>query len=289
MALLEVEGLTKRYPGFTLDSVSFRLETGYIMGFIGRNGAGKTTTLKSMLGLVHADAGSVRIDGTEYREDEHLAKQKLGVAFGGVDYYPRARLSDIARVTRRFYEVWDETQYRALLQRFQLDEKKRVRELSQGMKVKFSLVLALSHNAKLLLLDEPTSGLDPVSREELIELLQHIVEDGEHSILFSTHITSDLEKCADYITYIRGGRIAASTDLDSFKSEYRLVRGTRAQLTEPLVQKFIGARKNAFGFTALAKAEDAAAMEGLEIAPADLESIMIYFDGEVPADERIAL
>ncbi len=289
MALLEVEGLTKRYPGFTLDSVSFRLETGYIMGFIGRNGAGKTTTLKSMLGLVHADAGSVRIDGTEYREDEHLAKQKLGVAFGGVDYYPRARLSDIARVTRRFYEAWDETQYRALLQRFQLDEKKRVRELSQGMKVKFSLALALSHNAKLLLLDEPTSGLDPVSREELIELLQHIVEDGEHSILFSTHITSDLEKCADYITYIRGGRIAASTDLDSFKSEYRLVRGTRAQLTEPLVQKFIGARKNAFGFTALAKAEDAAAMEGLEIAPADLESIMIYFDGEVPADERIAL
>lgn len=289
MALLEVEGLTKRYPGFTLDSVSFRLETGYIMGFIGRNGAGKTTTLKSMLGLVHADAGSVRIDGTEYREDEHLAKQKLGVAFGGVDYYPRARLSDIARVTRRFYEVWDETQYRALLQRFQLDEKKRVRELSQGMKVKFSLALALSHNAKLLLLDEPTSGLDPVSREELIELLQHIVEDGEHSILFSTHITSDLEKCADYITYIRGGRIAASTDLDSFKSEYRLVRGTRAQLAEPLVQKFIGARKNAFGFTALAKAEDAAAMEGLEIAPADLESIMIYFDGEVPADERIAL
>ena len=289
MALLEVEGLTKRYPGFTLDSVSFRLETGYIMGFIGRNGAGKTTTLKSMLGLVHADAGSVRIDGTEYREDEHLAKQKLGVAFGGVDYYPRARLSDIARVTRRFYEVWDETQYRALLQRFQLEEKKRVRELSQGMKVKFSLALALSHNAKLLLLDEPTSGLDPVSREELIELLQHIVEDGEHSILFSTHITSDLEKCADYITYIRGGRIAASTDLDSFKSEYRLVRGTRAQLTEPLLQKFIGARKNAFGFTALAKAEDAAAMEGLEIAPADLESIMIYFDGEVPADERIAL
>lgn len=289
MALLEVEGLTKRYPGFTLDSVSFRLETGYIMGFIGRNGAGKTTTLKSMLGLVHADAGSVRIDGTEYREDEHLAKQKLGVAFGGVDYYPRARLSDIARVTRRFYEAWDETQYRALLQRFQLDEKKRVRELSQGMKVKFSLALALSHNAKLLLLDEPTGGLDPVSREELIELLQHIVEDGEHSILFSTHITSDLEKCADYITYIRGGRIAASTDLDSFKSEYRLVRGTRAQLTEPLVQKFIGARKNAFGFTALAKAEDAAAMGGLEIAPADLESIMIYFDGEVPADERIAL
>lgn len=289
MALLEVEGLTKRYPGFTLDSVSLRLETGYIMGFIGRNGAGKTTTLKSMLGLVHADAGSVRIDGTEYREDEHLAKQKLGVAFGGVDYYPRARLSDIARVTRRFYEAWDETQYRALLQRFQLDEKKRVRELSQGMKVKFSLALALSHNAKLLLLDEPTGGLDPVSREELIELLQHIVEDGEHSILFSTHITSDLEKCADYITYIRGGRIAASTDLDSFKSEYRLVRGTRAQLTEPLVQKFIGARKNAFGFTALAKAEDAAAMVGLEIAPADLESIMIYFDGEVPADERIAL
>lgn len=289
MALLEVEGLTKRYPGFTLDSVSLRLETGYIMGFIGRNGAGKTTTLKSMLGLVHADAGSVRIDGTEYREDEHLAKQKLGVAFGGVDYYPRARLSDIARVTRRFYEAWDETQYSALLQRFQLDEKKRVRELSQGMKVKFSLALALSHNAKLLLLDEPTGGLDPVSREELIELLQHIVEDGEHSILFSTHITSDLEKCADYITYIRGGRIAASTDLDSFKSEYRLVRGTRAQLTEPLVQKFIGARKNAFGFTALAKAEDAAAMVGLEIAPADLESIMIYFDGEVPADERIAL
>lgn len=288
--MLRIEHLTKTFMDKkAVDDLSLHIAPGEIYGFIGHNGAGKTTTLKSMLGLVHADAGSVRIDGTEYREDEHLAKQKLGVAFGGVDYYPRARLSDIARVTRRFYEAWDETQYRALLQRFQLDEKKRVRELSQGMKVKFSLALALSHNAKLLLLDEPTSGLDPVSREELIELLQHIVEDGEHSILFSTHITSDLEKCADYITYIRGGRIAASTDLDSFKSEYRLVRGTRAQLTEPLVQKFIGARKNAFGFTALAKAEDAAAMVGLEIAPADLESIMIYFDGEVPADERIAL
>lgn len=288
--MLRIEHLTKTFGDKkAVDDLSLHIAPGEIYGFIGHNGAGKTTTLKSMLGLVHADAGSVRIDGTEYREDEHLAKQKLGVAFGGVDYYPRARLSDIARVTRRFYEAWDETQYRALLQRFQLDEKKRVRELSQGMKVKFSLALALSHNAKLLLLDEPTGGLDPVSREELIELLQHIVEDGEHSILFSTHITSDLEKCADYITYIRGGRIAASTDLDSFKSEYRLVRGTRAQLTEPLVQKFIGARKNAFGFTALAKAEDAAAMVGLEIAPADLESIMIYFDGEVPADERIAL
>ena len=207
MALLEVEGLTKRYPGFTLDSVSLRLETGYIMGFIGRNGAGKTTTLKSMLGLVHADAGSVRIDGTEYREDEHLAKQKLGVAFGGVDYYPRARLSDIARVTRRFYEAWDETQYRALLQRFQLDEKKRVRELSQGMKVKFSLALALSHNAKLLLLDEPTKGLDLASRRIIARALRDHAGAGG-TVVMATHDLDFAEQVADDVAMMFDGEIA---------------------------------------------------------------------------------
>ena len=279
MALLEVEGLTKRYPGFTLDSVSFRLETGYIMGFIGRNGAGKTTTLKSMLGLVHADAGSVRIDGTEYREDEHLAKQKLGVAFGGVDYYPRARLSDIARVTRRFYEVWDETQYRALLQRFQLDEKKRVRELSQGMKVKFSLALALSHNAKLLLLDEPTSGLDPVSREELIELLQHIVEDGEHSILFSTHITSDLEKCADDILYIQKGRLTAHEPVDAFLSHWRIVSLTDEQHAAGLGAGLAGCGRVRTGWRGLSPA-DAALPAGLAAEPASLDDIIVHLEKE---------
>ena len=289
MALLTVRGLSKRYEGFALENASFTLEAGYIMGFIGKNGAGKTTTLKSMLGLVSADTGQVWIDGMDFRKEEFACKQRIGVSFGGADYYPRARLSDIASVTRRFYPDWDGAVYRELCGHFDLDENKRVRQLSAGMKVKFSLALALSHRAKLLILDEPTSGLDPVSRDELVELFQRIVEDGEHSVLFSTHITSDLEKCADYITYIQDGRITASCDRDSFTGAYRLVRGAASQLTPELLPRLMGVRRHAFGFTALAEATDLPLLSGLEIAPADLESIMIHTSKEGFSHEASAV
>ncbi len=280
MELLNVQGLTKRYASFALDHVSFTLERGYIMGFIGRNGAGKTTTLKSMLGFVHPDEGQVSLCGHDFASEEFAVKQKVGFLFGGVDYYPREKAGKIARVAGRFYDEWDDGAFRRYLERFELDPDKRLKELSSGMKVKFSLALALSHNAELLLLDEPTSGLDPVSRDDLIALFQEIIADGRRSILFSTHITSDLEKCADFITFIRKGKIVASTDTEAFLSAYRLVRGRMDQLTPELDAVLHGTKPNAFGFTALIGVQDLSAAQALEVAPVNLESVMIYLDKE---------
>lgn len=184
MELLSVRDLCKKYPRFTLDHVSFSLESGYIMGFIGRNGAGKTTTLKSMLGFVHPDGGTVEMFGMDLRENESACRQQIGVVLGDARYYGSKRLRDVAETTARFYEHWDDAAYREYMKRFSLDEMKRVRELSTGMWVKFTLALALSHGARLLLLDEPTSGLDPVSRDELLDIFRDTVANGERSILF---------------------------------------------------------------------------------------------------------
>jgi ABC-2 type transport system ATP-binding protein len=278
MEILRVQNLVKRYEKFTLDNVSFSLDKGYIMGFIGRNGAGKTTTLKSMLNLVRPESGSVQILGREFRENEFECKQKIGFTFGGIDYYPKKKLQDIVSVVRRFYRDWDDRAYSDYLSRFELDPSKRADELSGGMRVKFLLAMALSHHAQLLILDEPTSGLDPVSRDDLLELFQSLIEDGEKSILFSTHITSDLEKCADFITYIKDGKIIACTGKDEFLNTYRIVRGAKEQLTDAMDARLIGCKKNAFGFTALMKTADVTGLDQLEIAPADLESIMIHIE-----------
>ena len=279
MKILQVQNLRKQYPGFLLNNVCFDVEEGCIMGFIGRNGAGKTTTIKTMLNLSRADGGKVLFEGRDLWANETECKKQIGLVLGEFSYYKRKKLCAIADVTKRFYEDWDETLYRQLLKRFALDPEKKVSELSQGMRVKFALALALSHRAKLLILDEPTSGLDPVSRDELLEIFRTIIEDGEHSILFSTHIISDLEKCADYITYIKGGTILCSTDADSFKDAYRLVSGEAEQL-ERYRDRLVGFRAHAFGFTGLMTRENAERSEGLKVAPADMESIMIYTEKE---------
>ncbi len=207
MNVLTVKGLCKSYPSFTLKEVSFALPQGTVMGFVGRNGAGKSTTLKSVLGLVHPDKGQVTFMEQDVAQNEQYMKENIGVVLGGIDFYAQKKIKTITDVTRRFYPNWEEEKYRHYLSLFGLDETKRVRELSDGMRVKYLIALALSHQAKLLILDEPTSGLDPVSRDELTELFRAIVADGSRSILFSTHITSDLEKCADHITFIKDGEI----------------------------------------------------------------------------------
>ena len=279
MKILEIQNLRKAYPSFLLDDVSFDVEEGSIMGFIGRNGAGKTTTIKSVLRLVHADGGRVLFEGKDLWKNETVCKKQIGLVLGEFNFYKRKKLRTIAAVTKQFYEDWDEETYRTLMQRFSLDPEKKICELSQGMRVKFALVLALSHKAKLLILDEPTSGLDPVSRDELLEIFRNIIEDGEHSILFSTHIISDLEKCADYITYLKAGKVLVSTDADSFKDAYRLVSGEAEQF-EAYRDRLVGYRAHAFGFTGLMRREDAEQADGLKIAPADMESIMIYTEKE---------
>ena len=198
MNALSVRGLCKRYGSFALRDVSFDVAPGSITGFIGRNGAGKTTTLKSLLDFVHPDAGEALFFGRPLSADEFGVKQAVGFASGGFGFYPLKRLRTVTDVTRRFYPSWDETAYRRYLALFALDENKRVKELSEGMKVKYALALALSHRARLLVLDEPTSGLDPVSRDELLEIFLQLAQDEGISILFSTHITSDLETRYDW-------------------------------------------------------------------------------------------
>ena len=215
-AVLRVQGITKHYPGFALEDVSFSLAPNRIMGLIGKNGAGKSTTLKAILNMVSPERGCVTLFGSDFRQHEKACKQKIGVVFGGIDFYPLKKLSAITAVTRKFYTNWDETQYQTYLKRFALEEGKKFKELSNGMKVKYLLALALSHHAELLLLDEPTSGLDPVSREELLHIFRQIVQNEPCSILFSTHITSDLDRCADDITYIQNGRVLQSADKATF-------------------------------------------------------------------------
>lgn len=221
MNVLEVRELRKTYPAFTLKDVSLDVPQGAIVGFIGRNGAGKSTTLKSILGLVHPDGGTVRAFGLDYAANEAAIRRRIGVVLGGIDFYPKKKVGVITDVTRRFYSNWDEGKYRHYLELFAIDESKRVDQLSSGMKVKYMIALALSHSAELLILDEPTSGLDPVSRDELVELFRRIVADGSRSILFSTHITSDLEKCASHIAFIKDGEMLYDGGVEDFKARFR--------------------------------------------------------------------
>lgn len=218
--LIEVEKLCKSYPGFSLDNVTFNLAPGRIMGFIGKNGAGKSTTLKTILNMVHPDSGTVKMFGKDYYINEKECKEQIGVVFGGIDFYPLKKLSSITAVTKRFYANWDDEDYHKYIKLFSLDESKKFKELSSGMRVKYLLALALSHHAQLLILDEPTSGLDPVSRDELLYIFKRIVKDGNRSVLFSTHITSDLDRCADDITYIQNGKIIKSCDKQTFMRSF---------------------------------------------------------------------
>ncbi|BDC92681.1 ABC transporter ATP-binding protein [Treponema bryantii] len=280
MNLIEINGLCKNFESFQLKNVSFSLEEGYIMGFIGRNGAGKSTTLKTMLNLMKNDGGEVKLCGLSIPKDELEIKNQVGYVFGGVDFYPEAKISRITNVTKSFYHEWDDARYKELCERFEIDQNKKFKQLSAGMKVKYSVAVAMSHNPKLLILDEPTSGLDPAARDDLVLLFQEFVEDGAHSILFSTHITSDLEKCADYITYIKQGQILASTDRDSFRESYISVAGKKDQLTPDVEPKIIGLHTHQLGFEGLMKTEDKALAEkgGFEMASPTLEDIMIHIE-----------
>lgn len=270
MSVLEVNKLCKNYPSFRLDDVSFCLEEGKITGFIGRNGAGKSTTLKSILGLVHPDAGQISFFGMPFNENELEIKSRIALAAGETDYFPHKKMRTLTEVTKRFYPLWDEETYARYMKSFGLDENKTPSELSSGMRVKYSLALALSHNAELIILDEPTSGLDPVSRDELLDILMDLSERGT-TIFFSTHITSDLDKCADDIVFIRSGKIAAFGSLDEFLSRYRVARFGGEGIPQRLREKAQGIKRMRDGTQALFLASDA---QGLTVRTAGLDDIM---------------
>lgn len=216
MSIVRISNLKKTYPSFELDRISFTLEAGRITGFIGRNGAGKTTTIKSMLNMVHPDGGDIEYFGMPLYGNEAAIKKRIGYSTGTINWYPRKKIKEIAAVMREFYDSWDEGLYRQYLNLFHLDEEKCAIELSEGMKVKCNLLFALSHGAEVLILDEPTSGLDPFSRDELLEIFKKIKHEGV-AVFFSTHIITDIEKCADDIVYISQGRIVEALSKDEFK------------------------------------------------------------------------
>lgn len=212
MTMLKVSNLSKKYPAFTLNDVNFSLYEGRIMGLIGKNGAGKSTTIKAILNMVCPNTGNITMFGKDFYKNEEVCKQDLGVVLGGINFYEYKKLHDITDVTKKFYKNWDDKEYKKYMQLFELNPNKRINQLSAGMRVKYSIALALSHHARLFILDEPTSGLDPVARDEILDIFHSIVQGGKRSILFSTHITSDLDKCADDITYIQSGKILLSAE-----------------------------------------------------------------------------
>lgn len=288
MKILEVSHLSKHYPTFDLSDVSFSLETGRIMGFIGRNGAGKTTTLKCIYNLISPTSGTILYRGQSILKDEALFKSEIGLLFGEIDYYPNKAVKVMTEVTSRFYPNWDHKLYAQYISDFGIVESKKIKELSTGMKVKYGLALALSHGAKVLLLDEPTSGLDPVSRDELLDIFIKIVSDGEHAILFSTHVISDLEKCADDITYIQKGKILVNETVSSFEKQYVHFEGEATSLTPEIRSRLIHVREHAGKYEAVGTTESGLEIPGATKTQASLEEIMIALE-RGKEDEKPAL
>ncbi len=283
-AILEVDNLRKEYRDFNLN-VSFSLERGYLMGFIGPNGAGKSTTIKLIMNLLKKDSGAIKVFGLDNVKNEIEIKQRIGFVYDQNYYYDELTVEEMKGIISRFYADWDDELYRDYLKIFDLDPRKKIKELSKGMQMKFSLIMALSHHAELIIMDEPTSGLDPIVRRELLQILSEILQDENKGILLSTHITSDLDKIADYITFINQGRIVESTTRDFLLENYGVVRGKKELLMQTDKGLLIGVKENEFGFEALVK-DKARAREifgdKIIIDKPTLEDIMYYqIDGKV--------
>ena len=276
MSILEVKNITKEYPSFKLDDVSFNIEEGSICGFIGRNGAGKTTTLKGIMGLIHLNKGEIKVFGRDIYEHEAENRQEMGFTLAETMFYPDAKIGTLTNVTSKFYPNWKQDTYEKLCKRFSLDQNKKVKELSSGMKVKYNLAVALSHGAKLLILDEPTSGIDPVSRDEILDIFKMIVKEGKRSILFSTHITSDLDKCADHIVYIKKGKIISSKTKENFINDYKFISGSMSEF-ESVKNLIVSHKEDEKEFTALIPSEKCKGIsKKIKQSVPDLDTIMVY-------------
>lgn len=274
MNALEVKELTKVYPEFTLDKVSFCVPQGHISGLIGRNGAGKSTTIKGILRLIAAE-GDVAVFGKDNIKDEMTVKQMIGYVGGGFRYYPMNTLAAIRKAYEPFYPTWNQGKYEKFLAQFALSERKKVKELSEGMKVKFALALALSHGAKLLIMDEPTSGLDPLSREELCDIILQLVREEGVSVLFSTHITSDLMRIADDIVYISQGKLLAACPLKELLGKYRLAHFS--SLAEATAAKAIGVKAVKEGYEGLL-ARDMQISTNVTVSDATIDNIIVHLE-----------
>ena len=273
---LEVRNLSKSFEGFQLHNITFTLPKGYIMGLIGPNGSGKTTTIKLILNMLKRTSGEVKILGFDNIASEQEAKRNLGVVFDSNYFSDEWKISQVEKSVSVFYENWNTQKFSETLKRFHIQPSKKVKELSKGMQMKLMLACAFSYDAKLLILDEPTSGLDPVSRDELLHILSEYIEDGEHSVLFSTHITGDLERAADYITYISYGELFFSGGKDEFIDNFRIVKGGCEELSVDLGKKMLGIRNFSTGFEALVKTEDLKQFAHLNVEPATIDDIVVF-------------
>lgn len=277
--ILELINVSKKYNSFTLDNISFKLPKGFIMGFIGPNGAGKTTTIKLILNMIRRENGEIKIFGKDNIIDETTIKEQIGVVMDNPFYVEDWKLSEVGKALKPFYKKWDTDKYNKLLSDFSLDVNKKVKDLSRGMKMKLMIACALSHDANLLILDEPTSGLDAVARNELMEILSTFVCDENKSVLFSTHITSDLEKIADYITFINNGRIMYSDTKDNLLEKYVIIKGAKGILSLKQKNMVIGYQEYNIGFEGIVEVKELINFpKSVVIEKCNLDEIVVRFN-----------
>lgn len=252
---LEIHKVKKSFTDFTLNDITFSLPKGYIMGLVGSNGAGKTTTIKLILNMLEKDQGKIDIFGYDSVKNEKEIKQYIGVVSDKNFFVDSWTVKEIEKAISVFYDEWDHKIFQEMLQKFGLTDHIKIGNFSRGMQIKLMLACAFSHNAKLLILDEPTSGLDAAARSEFLEILQDYIKDGEKSVLFSTHITTDLEQVADYITYIERGELIFTGSMDELLQKYVVIKGAVNEITDELKNNILGIRQTNVGFEGLIGAE----------------------------------
>jgi ABC-2 type transport system ATP-binding protein len=277
--VLRIEGLCKRFPGFALSDVSLSLKRGYVMGFIGQNGAGKTTTIKCIMNLIRRDSGRIEIFGLNPARDGLSIRDRIGFVFDELCFYGVVTAAEMGSIVAPFYSRWSNEFFSRRVRDFDIDTGRKIDRLSRGQKMKLSLAIALSHEAELIIMDEPTSGLDPVFRVELLDILYRVIQDENRSIFFSSHLISDLERIADFVTFIHDGRIVLCDSKDAILERFRLVKGPLEGLTAETRALCVGTRETRAGFEALT--ESAGELSGLVggravVERATLEDIMVH-------------
>lgn len=280
---MELNNTTKNLKGFSISNMNLHIKQGFIHGFIGANGAGKSTTIKLMMNLIHPDSGVVSVFGLDYASHEKEIKERIGFVYDGNVFFEGLNLKDIKRIVAPAYKRWDDDIFNQYVKQFDLPLNKPIKKFSKGMQMKASLAIALSHHAELIIMDEPTAGLDPIFRRELLDILQDLMLDGNRTIFFSTHITSDLDRIADYISFIRNGEIVFNQTINDVSENYALVKGGLELLDKDTEQYFVEIQRSSTGFEALTKEiHQVKQIFGDEVIidSASLEDIMFYLKGE---------
>lgn len=279
--ILEIKGLSKSYDDFTLKDVSFALPKGFIMGFVGQNGSGKTTTIRSILNMARFDSGKITIFGLDSVTDSISIKERLGVVFDSLYLAEHLNAKQIEQQLKPFYKDWSSEEFFRRIKEFNLPDNRKVGDFSKGMKMKLMVAVALSHKAELIILDEPTSGLDPVARDELLDILAEYIEDENRGVLFSTHITADVERIADYVTILHNGKVWYTGTKDELTESYAVIKGAEADIPSSLKEKLIGFHAYRSGFDALVKTDDLAGIpDTLEYEKASIDEILVYIAKE---------